>query len=44
MMKYWFLCAKMALNIVVIVCVGLCAVLLMLLAVLAVAADLCALL
>ena len=43
-MKLWFLCAKMALDIAVIVCVGLCAMLLLLLAVVAVTAGLRALL
>lgn len=44
MMKFWFLCARMALDIAVIVCVGLCALLLLLLLVLAVTAGLRALL
>lgn len=44
MMKFWFICARMALDIAVIMCVGLCALLLLLLAVLAVAAGLRALL
>lgn len=43
-MKLWFLCAKMALDIAVIMCVGLCTMLLLLLAIVAVAAGLRALL
>lgn len=44
MMRFWFLCARMALDIAVIVCVGICALLLLLLVIVAVTAGLRALL
>ena len=44
MMKFWFLCAKMALDIAVIMCVGLCTILLLILAVIVVSAGMRALL
>lgn len=44
MMRFWFICAKMALDIAVIMCVGLCVLLLLLAAILAISAGLRALL
>lgn len=44
MMRFWFICARMAFDIAVMVCVGLCVFLLLLLAVLAISAGLRALL